>query len=174
MLTCTEVYNKINEVLLKLFRFICHYYIIRFLSLISCYCLFTVQWIFPLISQPKLCMSLSMSLCYPSRSGCLMLRLVCTLTPAEVWSASWSKGTKTKLQHLNLCAPFGWQAAAHSSTRRWQALTWIQAGFPGGNQLECRDASVTGDPVHWGFLTFHSPLSHTHTWGGAASLSVCF
>lgn len=65
-------------------------------------------------------------------SGCIRLRPVSTLTPVEVWSASWSKGTKTKLPHVNVCAPLGWQAAAHSSARRWQTLTLIQAGFPGG------------------------------------------
>lgn len=161
--------------LLKLFWFISHYYYIVISLIHSLVVIVYLQynglshWFH---SPNSAWVFLSMSLCYPSHSGCIMLRLVCTLTPAEVWSASWSKGTKTKLRHLNVCAPFGWQAAAHSSTRRWQALTWIQAGYPGENQLECRDASVTGDPVHWGFLTFHSPLSHTLE--EVQHLSVCF
>lgn len=143
---------------------------------IPCRILFEVPWILqtvtPWIPQECLCvcvcvrggggLSSWMTLCCQSpiwlgRCGCTRLRLLCTLTPAEVWSASWSKGKKTKPRHRRTHL----QLTGHSSqshTCCWQALTWTSSQFPGGDQGKCRDTSVTGDPVHWGFLTSRSPL----------------
>lgn len=78
---------------------------------IRCQILFEVPWILQL-SHPEfhknvcVCVGVGglsslMTLCCQSpiwlgHCGCTRLRLLCTLTPAEVWSASWSKGKKTK------------------------------------------------------------------------------
>lgn len=106
----------------------------------------------------------------PNHSGCIRLWPVCTLTPVEVWSASWSKRTKTKVAHVNTCAPLGWQAAAHSSTRCWQSLTLIQAGLPRGESPRVQGYICDRWPSSLRF----SHLLFTHIWGGAASESVEF
>lgn len=122
-----------------------NYFLSQFKTLIACCDLLTVG-----------CILLQIVLHYPIAVGALVLWMVRTLTPVKVWSASWSERTKTKVPHVNLCAPWGWQVAAHSSTRRWHTSPWSRLGSPRGNHQECGDTSVTGDPVYWGFLTFYS------------------
>ena len=101
---------------------------------------------------------------WPGHSGCTRLRQVCTLTPTEVWSASWSKGTRQNHDthtHTHL------QLTGHSSqthTPCWQALTWIPGHVPGGDQWKCRGASVTGDPVHWGVFSSSARPAFWRVW----------
>lgn len=106
----------------------------------------------------------------PNYSRCIRPWPVHTLTPVKVWSASWSKRTKTKVPHVNVCAPSGWQAAAHSSTRCWQTLTLIQTGFPRGESPRVRGYICDRWPSSLRF----SHLLLAHIWGGAASESVAF
>lgn len=88
-------------------------------------------------------------------SGSIRLRLVCTLTPTKVWSASWSKGKRQNHAHAPL-ADRPQLAVTHTCC--WQALTWIPKSVPWGDPWKSRDMCVTGDPFHWGFLTFLWPL----------------
>lgn len=91
------------------------------------------------------------------------------LTLAKVWSASWSR-TKTKVAHVNVCAPSGRQAAAHSYASCWQSLTLIQTGFPRGESPPVRRYICDRWPSSLRF----SHLLLAHIWGGAASESVAF
>lgn len=123
------------------------------------------------------CVGLStwMALCYPSpiwlsHSGCTRLGLVCTLTPTEVWSASWSK-RKRQNRHTHTHT-FSWQATARSYTHA------VDKPSPGSRVGSLGGISESAGIHLWQVTQFtevFSPFTHPSvhpTFGGAAS-GVC-